>query len=149
MNQSESDDVGDSRARQVYPLSVGRFWRPSLSLLGVKRSDAYASLSGDAVEIRIGRYFHAHIPLSAITLARAGTGNRVCHFGVCVRQADRVALVANSHSAVEVALSGPQQGKLLGRPVSFSSLAISLEQAEDFLEQVHHLLRPPEAEGVA
>ncbi len=140
MHESESDDVGESPAEQVYPLRVGRLWRPSLSLLGVKRHDAFARLTGDTVEVRVGRYFHAHIPVSSVTLARAGMGNRICHFGVCVRQADRVALVADSQSAVEMALDEPQEGTLLGRPVRFTSLAISLEQPEDFLGQVHQRL---------
>lgn len=149
MHESESDDVGDNPAEQVYLLRVGRLWRPSLSLLGVKRHDAFARLAGDTVEVRVGRYFHARIPVSTVTLARAGTGNRICHFGVSVRQADRVALVADSQSAVEVTLAEPQVGSLLGRPVRFTSLAISLERAEDFLEEVHQLLRSREAESGA
>ncbi len=149
MHERESDDVGDSPAELVYPLRVGRLWRPSLGLLGVKRHDAFARLTGDAVEVRVGRYFHARIPISTVTLARAGMGNRICHFGVCVRQADRVALVADSQSAVEVTLAEPQEGSLLGRPVRFSSLAISLERAEDFLEEVHLRLHKREAESAA
>lgn len=140
MDESEPSDVDDSIAKQIYPLSVGRLWRPSLALLGVRREDAYARLDEDAVEIRIGRYFSTCIPVSTVTLARAGEGNRICHFGVCVRQADRVALVADSRGAVEVTLAEPQEGTLLGRRVTFSTLAISLEQPEDFLEEVHRRL---------
>ena len=141
MHESESEDVGDSTAEQVFPLQVAPLWRPSLSLLGVRRQDAYARLAGDEIEVRVGRYFHARIPVNGITLARAGTGNRVCHFGVCVRKAEGLALVASSQGAVEVTLAEPFTGRLLGRPVCFRTLAISLEQAEEFLTQIHSRLR--------
>lgn len=118
-------------------MMVARGWRLSLALLGVRRENAYARLDGDEVDVRVGRYFRARIPVSGISLARAGTGRRMCHFGVCVRQAEGLALVASSQGVVEIALSQPIEAWLLGRPVRFANLAISLEEAQDFLGEIH------------
>ena len=84
-----------------------------------------------------GGYFRARIPVSGISLARAGSGRRMCHFGVCVRQAEGLALVASSQGVVEMALSEPIEARLMGRPVRFASLAISLEEAQEFLGELY------------
>ncbi len=141
MDSSEPDQRDRHPAEpvpsRIFPMLVSPLWRPSLALLGVRTDNAYASLTDDGVAVRVGRLFHAHIPLASISLARAGSGRRVCHFGVCVREAHRLALVASRQGVVELALSEPHTASLVGRPTSFLSLAMSLEGASSFLEELY------------
>ena len=136
-NPAVDGDEGDRE--RVFALAMDAFWRRPLGLIGVQPAGAHARVLADRVEVRVGRYFQAAIPASSITLARAANGSRFCRFGVSVRRSDTICLIAGRQGAVEVRLAEPSTGSLLGRAVRFSILCLCLEQAQEFLAEVHRL----------
>ena len=118
-----------------FPIRVDPWWYPLLALFGVSSPRAYVAVEDDVVAVRFGFYKHRlrRDNVVAAGPVRRGWWYRVAAgIGWHTDFATSLAVNGSLAGLVELQLATPERGRLLGIPMRFTRLWISLEQPRRF-----------------
>jgi hypothetical protein len=119
-----------------FPIRVDPWWYPLLALFGVTSGRSNVAVEDDIVEVRFGLYKH-RLRRDNIVAAQRVRRSWLYRLAAGIGwHSDFVSsLVVNGSlgGLVELQLATPERGRLLGIPIRFRRLWISLEEPDAFL----------------
>ncbi len=126
-----------------FPLKITEQFilEPVLHLLGVKPESSYVEIADGQLEVRMGIWFHEHLPLADVRQIApsdwpwwGGLGVKLIPHGVGV--------IGSLEGVVSIELTSPRKMRVLF-PVEVDRLAVSVEDRDGFLAALSQATKLP------
>jgi hypothetical protein len=120
-----------------FPIRVDPWWYPLLALFGVSPGRAYVAVEADVVEIRLGFFRHRLRRDNIVAAGRVRGSWLSClaaGIGWHANFTSSLAVNGSLGGLVELRLATPERNRLLGIPIRFTRLWISLERPDAFVQ---------------
>jgi hypothetical protein len=127
-----------------YSMRLDTWWRPLLLVMGVTPERAYVEVDDAHVTVRFGR-FHYSVPRAEIVEARRVRGHWLYGIGVHTNFVSELIVNGSLAGLVMLQAREPQRAAVLGMPIRYNRLYLSLEDPSGFLGA----LAPPRVSTVA
>lgn len=119
-----------------YPIRRGS-WAPLLTMLGGTSGDSYVEIRDEDVRFRFGPGFDLTVSRADIVDAYRTTWPLLGGIGWRIG-GKRVGLIGSYADVVEIELHAMRRARVYGLPYSFRRLAVSLEDPDGFIGELHH-----------
>src|SRR3954470_2780015 len=124
------------RSPMRFPIRVDPWWYPVLALFGVSSSRSYVAVEDATVEVRFGFYRHRlrrDNVVAARRVRRSWLYRLAAGIGWHTDFVNGLVVNGSLGGLLELQLAAPERSRLLGIPIRFRRLWISLEQPDAFL----------------
>jgi hypothetical protein len=115
-----------------FAIKRSPLWRPLLGLFGATAASSWVEVEPDRLRARFG-FYRLEIPRAEIAGAEPATWPFVAGIGWRGNFVSTLGLIGATSPVVRVRLRQKQRGRLLGLPLRFDNLYLSLEDPEGFI----------------